>query len=82
MEETRDRRGSHHGTGMEPEQGPTSRTPRWVKVFGMIAVVLVLAIVVMHLTGRSFSHGDRPRSGDPAPSGDHRGHSPPEGGHR
>jgi hypothetical protein len=26
-------------------------TPRWVKVFGIIAVVLVLLFVILHLTG-------------------------------
>ncbi len=26
-------------------------TPRWVKVFGIIAIVLVLLFVIMHLTG-------------------------------
>jgi hypothetical protein len=29
----------------------TTRTPRWVKVFGVIGVVVVLLIVVMLLTG-------------------------------
>ena len=27
------------------------RTPRWVRVFGIVAVVLLLAFVVLHLTG-------------------------------
>ena len=32
--------------------------PRWVKIFGIIAVVLVLAFVVLHLTGHGFGgHG-------------------------
>ena len=26
-------------------------TPRWVKVFGIIAIVLVLLFVILHLTG-------------------------------
>jgi hypothetical protein len=26
-------------------------TPRWVKVFGIIAVVLLLLFVILHLTG-------------------------------
>ena len=28
-------------------------TPRWVKVFGIIAIVLVLLLVIIHLTGHS-----------------------------
>ena len=30
-------------------------TPRWVKVFGIIFIALVLLVVVLHLTG--ISHG-------------------------
>ena len=29
-------------------------TPRWVKVFGIIVIVLVLLFVILHLTGRGF----------------------------
>lgn len=31
-----------------------SNTPRWVKVLGVIIVVLVLLFVIMHLTGGGF----------------------------
>jgi hypothetical protein len=32
--------------------------PRWVKGFGIIAIVLVLAFVILHLTGHGFGgHG-------------------------
>ena len=30
------------------------KTPRWVYVFGIIALVLVLAFVILHLTGRGL----------------------------
>jgi hypothetical protein len=26
-------------------------TPRWVKIFGLVALVLVIVVVVLHLTG-------------------------------
>lgn len=34
-------------------------TPRWVKVFGAIGIVLLLAFVILHLTGHGFGghHG-------------------------
>jgi hypothetical protein len=33
-------------------------TPGWVKVFGIIALVLLFVFVVLHLTGRGFrGHG-------------------------
>jgi hypothetical protein len=31
-------------------------TPRWVKVFGIIALVLLLMVVAIHVTGGGF-HG-------------------------
>jgi hypothetical protein len=30
-------------------------TPLWVKVFGIIALVLVLLFIILHLTGRGMS---------------------------
>ena len=42
-------------------------TPRWVKVFGIFALVLVLLFVVLHLTGRGL--GDHRPRGEHAPSG-------------
>ncbi len=37
-------------TGVGPDRSDT-RTPRWVKVFGIIAIVLVLLFIIMLLTG-------------------------------
>ena len=31
----------------DPDEG----MPRWVKVFGIVAVVVIVAFVVLHLTG-------------------------------
>jgi len=35
-----------------PDRGSTYSTPRWVKVFGIIALVVVLLLVIGLLTGR------------------------------
>jgi len=35
-------------------QRPTPGTPRWVKVFGIVVIALVLVFVVLHLTGHGF----------------------------
>ncbi len=43
------------------------RTPRWVKVFGLIAIVLVLLFVVLHLTGNSPAHSHTPPSSETEP---------------
>ena len=59
-------------------------TPRWVKVFGIVAIVLVLLFGVMMLTGGLGGHGPgrhAPSSSAteiPAPSG-LGGHTAPEG---
>jgi hypothetical protein len=34
-----------------PDDGDDTRTPRWVKVSGVIALVLIVLLVLMHLTG-------------------------------
>jgi hypothetical protein len=43
--------------------------PRWVKVFGIVALVLVLLFAVLHLSGNSLGGHDL-----------HRGHSATQGG--
>ena len=37
-----------------PDHGTPPGMPRWVKVFGIILLVLVLAVVTMHLAGIDF----------------------------
>jgi hypothetical protein len=41
---------------MDPPRYPDTRTPRWVKVFGMIALVLILLFVALHLAGYGFGN--------------------------
>ena len=51
-------------------------TPRWVKVFGIVGLVLVVLVVVILITGRG-GHGP----GRHAPAGDtSEGHSAPPPG--
>lgn len=38
----------------KPDRGSPPSIPRWVKVFGIIFIVLVLVVVVLHLTGNNF----------------------------
>lgn len=49
----------------------TTRTPRWVYVFAIIAIVLVLLFVVQILMGGNHGPGRH------TPSGDAGGHTPP-----
>jgi hypothetical protein len=76
---------------------PDTGTPRWVKVFGIIALVVVLLVVILLFTRGPGGHGP----GDHTPSGGSGGqmppssviedqatpeggpgdHTPPEGGH-
>jgi ABC-type transporter Mla subunit MlaD len=61
---------------------PYPGTPRWVKVFGIIAIVVVLLFVIMLLTGhgpgRHTPSGHA--SGQVPSSGVMEEHAPPEGG--
>jgi hypothetical protein len=61
---------------------PYPGTPRWVKMFGIIAIVLVLLIAIMLLTGhgpgRHTSSGDA--GGHVTPSSVRQEHALAEGG--
>jgi hypothetical protein len=41
-------------THVAPDHGSNTRTPRWVKVFGIIVSVLVLLFVILHLIGHGL----------------------------
>ncbi len=43
--------------GEEPEGGSTVGTPRWVKVSGIVVVVLVVVFVILQLLGVGGRHG-------------------------
>ncbi len=84
-------------TGVGPDRGSTTGTPRWVKVFGIITGVVVLLFVILLFTSGPGGHGPARHtpSGDAGgliplssvvaedhtPFGDFDGFTPPEGGH-
>ena len=51
-------------TPLEPGRGSTRGTPRWVKVFGIIALVLVVLFVISLLAGVRHGPGMHTPSGD------------------
>ena len=57
----------------DPPRESTTGTPRWVKVFGIIALVVVLLFVVLLVIGGSHNPGRHALGGG---SG---GHTPPAG---
>jgi hypothetical protein len=83
----------HHADDEPSESRPrsTNGTPRWVKVSGAVALLVILLVVVMLIAGggrhgpsrHAPSGGSRDHvTPDRAPSArDHRGHTPPAGGH-
>jgi hypothetical protein len=42
--------------GPSREHGPVASTPRWVKVFGTISLILMLLFVLLHLPGGLGQH--------------------------
>ena len=46
-------------THLELDHESPPNTPRWVKVFGIVVVVLILFVVTLYLTGHGpMNHGD------------------------
>ena len=43
-------------TGAGPDREPTTSSPRWVRIFGIIAAIVILLIAILLLTG---GHGPR-----------------------
>lgn len=41
-------------TPIQPDHESPPSAPRWVKLFGIVALVLVLLFVILHLTGNGF----------------------------
>jgi len=70
-----------NSTAHGSERGSAYRTPRWVKVFGFIAIGVLLLIAVLLLTGGDGGghgpsrHGSSGSVGGQHPAG--AGHSPP-----
>ncbi|MCX6024560.1 MAG: hypothetical protein NTZ05_23075 [Chloroflexi bacterium] len=42
---------------MGPDRGSPPPTPRWVKVSGIVALVLILLVGIMLMTGLGGNHG-------------------------
>jgi len=47
-----------------PDGGVATSAPRWVKVFAIVTSVLLIAFVVLHLTGHQLG-GHMPSEGHP-----------------
>jgi len=77
-------------TSGDADREPTTGTPRWVKVFGIIALVVILLFVVVLLTRGPGGRGHGPARHTPfwgtlssgvAEPGGAGGHDPAEQGH-
>ncbi len=75
-------------TGVELDRRSSTGTPRWVKVFGIVVLVLVVLFAVLQLTGVAGRHGPgrhAPLAGvteDQTRAGGHTGGDAPGGGVR
>ena len=43
-------------THTPPDQEAPPGVPRWVKVFGIVFIVLILVLVILHLTGNGLGN--------------------------
>ncbi len=69
-------------TQMPENDAETAGTPRWVKVFAIVALLAVVLVVVLILTGRAGEHSPRRHAaaGDTTPAGGVAGHTGPPAG--
>ncbi|MBI3967081.1 MAG: hypothetical protein HY329_15710 [Chloroflexi bacterium] len=76
-DDTGDDRTGGGDIGVMADDGSTAGTPLWVKLFGIVALVLVVLFAVLHLSGAGFGPGSHlpssaagghlPRSSSPEP---------------
>lgn len=71
---------SDQGATSVPGRGSRPATPRWVKVFGIVALIVVVLVVVMLVVGGG-NHGPGRHTGGDAEAGAASGHTAPEGAH-
>ena len=45
---------ANRGARMRPTRGPIAGLPRWVKVFLIVFLALVVLFMILHLTGNGF----------------------------
>ena len=53
--------------GQPGREEQVHKTPRWVKLSGALAVVLIVAFAVLHLAGGGFRHQHFPGGGATQP---------------
>jgi len=41
-------------TPLPPDRATPPSMPRWVKVFGIILLMLVIVVIILHLTGNNL----------------------------
>lgn len=68
-------------TGVKFDRRSNPSTPRWVKAFGIVVLILILLFATLQFTGIGGSHGpgNHAPSSDTQPSNRTEDHIPPEG---
>jgi hypothetical protein len=66
---TRQQRGEETQVTDPSRYDDTGGTPRWVKVFGIVALVVALLVITIMLMGGAGGHGPQRHGGGTPPSG-------------
>lgn len=62
--------------GVRPGQASGHTTPRWVKVFGVLALIAIAGFAALHLVGGEMGHLAHGDTDDHPPPAEHGPHAP------
>ena len=64
MADVPSRKNSKSDPDKHSERGPSGSTPRWVKAFGLVALIAAMVFGVVHIAGGGLAHHTSHLTGD------------------
>jgi len=65
-----------HGENVSPGRVPVHRTPGWVKMFGVVAIIAIAMFAALHFVDEGIGHLAHGAMDAHAPSAEHDQHRP------